>query len=86
MAERVFEYLSLQTERHSVRAQVVGWDHEDPRLVQPGPIGRTPPPRPTYTPDCVLRALADGWRLLAPPVHEEGDGWVWCLEREVRRG
>lgn len=82
----LYEQLTVTTERYSLRATIIGWGHEDPRLVQPGPIGRTLSPRPTYTPDCVLRALADGWRLLGPPVHDDGEGWIWYLERAVRRG
>jgi hypothetical protein len=77
--------LVIVTERDSIRAEAVGWGHEDGRNVVPGkPIGFTPAGHGTL-PDCPLRALGDGWRLLAPPV-ASGAEWEWWFVRDEEVG
>lgn len=98
----VQQQLFLTTERASIRSDVGGWGAEDPALVDPDPrkpIGLSRSwdgSYPSYgTP---VHALADGWRLLAPPVQTGegerdpdgsgawiGEEWSWWLVREVPR-
>jgi hypothetical protein len=81
--------LIIETERPTVRDKAIGWTHEDSSLVKPGHIGMTGAPRPYYSPDCVLRAMSDGWKLLAPPVEERwlanGEGTTSTDPQEVER-
>lgn len=88
------ELLIVETERSDVRAEIVGWTHEDPRLVREGAIGLSRSPVPLAMPDCVLRALSEGWELLAPPkcsFVQIDDGkrtistFEWWLTRGVQR-
>ena len=73
----------LVTDHADLRSTVTGWTFEDPRIVRHGrSIGHTPSPHDIPRYDCVLRALADGWRLLGAP-EAAGDEWVWWLGREV---
>lgn len=90
--------LGMTTERPSLRAKVVGWDHEDADLFIPGKsIGHTPSPtmEEYRTPDMdffktVLEAQHYGWKLLAPPQKEEFIGsngekmaiWSWLLVKD----
>lgn len=77
------QVLTIITIGPNLRSMAEGWSCEDPTLFRPGePIGRTPAPRFAYTYDTVLAALADGWRLLAPPAKDAGM-WEWWLVREV---
>ena len=81
------EVLIMVTERGSLRAEVHGWTHEDASLVEPGHIGMTGSPTPYAPYDCVLRALADGWRLLGPATcrpDDEHPEWEWWLTREKK--
>ena len=90
------QVLVMETRRSSMRSEVVGWTYEDPSLVKPGAIGMSPSwsheeTRPLC--DCVLRALAEGWRLLGPPISTRSyvppagetsllGPWEWWLVRE----
>lgn len=90
------EVLTVNTERNSIRADIYGWSHEDPSLVRHNkPIGFTGAPKPRYSPDCVLKAMGNGWRLLGPPIpfeqtyrNEETDepyqetNYEWWLVRD----
>ena len=76
------EVCILSTERSSMRAEVVGWTHENPALVKPGHIGMTGAPLPYAYYTTVMHALADGWRLPAPPITED-DETVWWLVRTL---
>ena len=82
----------------SMRTRVLRLSCEDPRLVAPGPIEDSPYLKAHVTPyDSVLRALAHGWKLLAPPMVVDGR-WIdppgmrgqptcqWTLVKEVPRG
>ncbi len=76
--------LCVETERPTLRADIIGWSAEDPRKVVEGPIGWTRRGElPEY--DCVLRALADGWRLLGPPTPQAyiGSTCDWWLVKDV---
>lgn len=86
MSQKVYV---LMTTRPTLRAEVEGWGGEDSALYVPDkPIGMTPGPKfPLYK--TVLEALADGWKLLAPPVlvPPEPRGitvytWDWWLVKE----
>lgn len=83
------QILCLITESQSLRSIIVGWDNiQDPNLVIWGePIGKAKS-IPTNMYDCVLRAMADGWRLLGPPQRSvnECDHSVcfdWWMYRDV---
>lgn len=65
----VQEVLIVNTEESSLKAEIYGWSNYDPSLMKPSKIrglsgGHTPI---GYTPDCVLRAMSQGWHLLGPP-------------------
>lgn len=82
--------LTMSTERCSVRADAVGWSCDDSSLYAHGqPVGLTPAPQFNYCYPNVLAAMADGWKLLAPPMLPELDApgddwkeWRWWLVKE----
>lgn len=94
--------LTMATERDSLRAAAIGWGAEDPdqwerAKIRPAPhaplnlwdadrIGLVPPYQGMYRYGSVFQALADGWKLLAPPIkYLEGDVecWEWWLTKEA---
>ena len=83
------QVLTIETTGQNLRSEAIGWGAEDPRGAHPSkPVGicgatwsRLTPCGYRY-PD-PLRALADGWRLLAPPVQCDVGIWEWWLVREV---
>ena len=92
------QVLTMETQGYSLRSEAIGWGAEDPRGAHPTkPVGicgamwhrpgefSTQPNRGSNQgisyPD-PLRALADGWRLLAPPT-EGADHWEWWFVRQV---
>ena len=87
----VQQQLTMTTEGSyaSLRSLAVGWSAEDPALFVPSAtghegIGRTPRIRGAYTYTTPLAALADGWKLLAPPVAGPSKSlWDWWFVREV---
>jgi hypothetical protein len=61
--------LVMSTESASFRSEANGWGADDASTVVPGkPIGLSPGYKGNYCYDCPLRAMADGWKLLAPPT------------------
>ena len=80
------QVLNVGTIQASMRAPIDALTEEDPGLYVVGrPIGFTPSPRfPRYK--TVLEAMADGWRLLAPPSLADDGLWDWWLVREVAVG
>ena len=97
------QVLTMETEGYTLRSEAVGWGAEDPRGAHPSkPVGicgsmwhrpgefNTQPMREENAGFCYpdpLRALADGWRLLAPPTEGVGaDQWEWWFVREVEEG
>lgn len=84
--------LSMSTTAPNLRSEAVGWTYEDSARVVPGPIGCTSSLNgaPFHAYDCVLRALNDGWKLLAPPERQpwtnsegqESVEWTWWLVKE----
>lgn len=87
------QVLIMYTEGDRLRSEADGWTAEDPRgAKQDGHVGICgawwsrlnghygyPDP---------LRALADGWRLLAPPVCQDSagssdNGYEWWFVRDV---
>lgn len=80
------QVLEMTTMRPTLRAPVMGWNAEDPRgFVRGKPIGYTPGAGFYHMYDNVMAALADGWKLLAPPARSEAQGYEWGLVREVER-
>ena len=60
--------LVMTTSGGSLRSEAEGWSAEDANLVvRNKPVGFTPGILKVY-PTNPLFALADGWKLLAPPV------------------
>lgn len=86
----VQQTLVIETQDPSIRAPALGWTAEDPRGANPtravgicGAYWDHPANcNLSYTYPDVLRAQADGWRLLAPP-RATSDGWEWWLVRDV---
>jgi hypothetical protein len=74
--------LIMTTHSNSLRSKAVGWTHQDADLVKPGPIGNTPAPTPYAAHPTPMHALADGWRLLAPPKPYETTTFVGTLQTE----
>ena len=98
----VQQILEMSTKTPCLRADVHGWTWEDPRCVGVAPCDKAQKPiglfrnwvqsEPLPRYDCVLRALADGWKLLGPPTEDKCDTpsgpwaeWSWMLGREVPR-
>lgn len=72
--------LIMSTRAASLRSEAVGWTYEDADLVRPGDIGNTPAPDPYARHPTPMHALADGWRLLAPPMRQQSGPFVeWEL-------
>lgn len=66
------QVLTMTTKRPDLRSEAIGWSAEDPSKLKWGqPIGMTPGFGERYSYETPMHALADGWRLLAPP--EEGE-------------
>lgn len=66
----VQEVLIVSTEEAHIKAEIYGWSNYDPSLMNPNRIrglsgGHT---MKGVTPDCVLRAMSEGWHLLGPPI------------------
>lgn len=77
--------LFMTTKGDGLRSEAIAWECEDPREFQFGkPIGYTRGPKFNYTYDTVLEALANGWKLLAPPEKGEGETY-WILVRELSK-
>ncbi len=85
----VQQILFMSTLRPDLRAEATGWSAEDPSQCFARPdvrthdqIGLIPGFRGSYTYQAPLFALADGWKLLAPPT-EDGTEWEWWFVRDV---
>lgn len=80
--------LVLSTDRADLRSEVWGWNAEDADLfVFDKAIGHTPDAlHLTSNINTPLEALAEGWRLLAPPAEYSYDenctAYVWWLTKE----
>lgn len=94
MAARVVQqHLMMTTQGDSgLRSGAIGWSAEDPnRFVAGGGhdrIGLSPGFKGRYSYSTPLAALADGWRLLAPPETLPSDdhprpAHFWWFVREV---
>jgi len=78
--------LVVSTSSPSMRAGIWGWDEENSDLyVRNKPIGFSPSGS-SYSPNTILEALADGWKLLGPPQVEKAakhvEFWTWWLTKE----
>jgi hypothetical protein len=99
MSQMFQQVLVMETEGEGMRSEAVGWTAEDPRGAHPtkpvglcgvmwhgtGQYSMTPdrgPNNPYDYPD-VLRALADGWQLMAPPTDTGLGTWEWWFSRMV---
>lgn len=83
MSRTLQQALIVSTIGPTLRDAAFGWTCEDPSgFVPDREIGITPGARFPYTYGTVLAAMADGWRLLAPPVGAD-DEYEWWLVREV---
>jgi hypothetical protein len=91
MERLIQQHLAMTTQGTTwLRSEAVGWNAEDPSRFVPGGghdnIGRSPGYPAHYTYSTPLAALADGWRLLAPPEKftERGHELMfWWFVREV---
>lgn len=88
MTATVQQVLAMSTSNASLRSEAQGWGWEDPRCYTREPVGFNPSwspgeQQPSYP--HVLAALADGWRLLAPPAVDKNGAADWWLVREVER-
>lgn len=89
--------LVMHTERPDLRGKADGWDWEDgDEVMIDKPIGLSShwkdqeykkfglwPSVACY--DCPLKALADGWKLLAPPVDtgtRDELNWEWWFVKD----
>lgn len=85
--------LTITTLRDSLRADVDswGWECDADNIRSDRPISLSSNGRCSVY-DCPLRAIADGWRLLGPPVVDEQyaydsdkqqwmTGYTWWFER-----
>jgi hypothetical protein len=71
-SETMQKILHMTTSRPSLRAKADSWSAEDSNLVEFGkPIGMTHDMKEFHCYDCPLRAVACGWKLLAPPVEDK---------------
>lgn len=77
--------LAMTTRIGDLRSEAEGWSMEDGDLVvwsspryPDAPVGLVPSPTRKYLPKTPLHALADGWKLLAPPeMIKNDDGSVY---------
>lgn len=82
--------LIMSTQTSDLRSEAIGWSAEDSNLVRPGPIGNSPGFPGPYSYPTPVHALADGWRLLAPPTQfdvKSGNGtvrreWEWWFTKD----
>ncbi len=83
------QQFQIDTRKPNFRSEAIGWDCEDPSLYSREPVGLNfnwEGRIPMYP--HVLAALADGWKLLAPPTKQEGasyETWSWWLVRDLER-
>lgn len=77
--------MSVSSDGPTLRDEIFGWTTEDPSLYARGKmIGHTPSARES-TPKTIMEALANGWRLLGPPVMVNDNTtryWDWWLVKE----
>lgn len=77
--------LVMLTKECNVRSKAGAWDGDDADLVvKDKQIGFTPTIQESICFDCPLRAMAAGWKLLAPPIRETPDltYYMWWLVKE----
>ena len=91
------QILTMSTYGSSLRSEAFGWSMEDGsniKIDQSIPIGLASKDRSKalhnlkFNYDCVVRAMADGWRVMAPPTDfilgaSEICCYEWWLERMV---
>lgn len=78
---KIQEVLIVTSRGSTLRSEIIGWTREDPSKFVPGkPIGYTPSANFRKHYDTVMEALAEGWRLLAPPTGVD-EYFVWWLVR-----
>lgn len=90
---------NVSTARPSVRSEIDGWIYEDSDLLVDRrdtsgklEIEYTPSPRNLHH-TCVLEMIADGWKLLGPPIDASWANvngvkipqWKWWLTKETNR-
>ncbi len=93
--------LIMSTSRDSLRADAEGWTFEDASNIQPNEkehphigiasINKNKICGEFYCFDCPVRAMANGWRLMAPSLEHKwvnGDGkqiieYIWWFEKMV---
>lgn len=78
--------LTMLTRSVSLRSDADGWSGDDANVVNiEKPIGLSPGLYGFYCYDCPLKAMAAGWRLMAPPVEEKWDDgdifYRWWFEK-----
>jgi hypothetical protein len=78
MAQKI---LHLTTDGSGLRSKVEGWSAEDGDLIEMNKeIGLSDGMKtPFYS--TVMHAIADGWKLLAPPV-KSGNWYEWYLVKD----
>lgn len=90
------QILVMETENNSPRSPCVGWSFYDGSNVNPNmdvPIGVSDINKELafhrhcketkY--DCVLRAMANGWKVLSAPSFISNRTFIWHLSREAEQ-
>jgi hypothetical protein len=77
-------YATVATRLGGLRDELVSCTFEEPRLyVRDKPIGLTPPVNGVPKYGSVLEMLADGWKLLGPPVLRFETQYEFWLTKEM---
>lgn len=65
--------LHMMTGGMDLRSSAEGWSCEDGDMIRAGkPIGLSPAPMGEwYCYGCPMFAIADGWRLMGPPIEDK---------------
>lgn len=85
------KFLFMETAASDLRSMAHGWSHQDTEMVHTVShrdhrhIGLVPSwPRGVHRPcpEAPLYAIADGWKLMAPPTKTADDCFDWWFTRE----
>lgn len=75
--------LIIVTDYNDLRSPTIGWDREDGDLVAKG-LCKNLDQEPRIIYDTPLRAIGEGWKLLAPPTpHPQKEcTWRWWFTKD----
>lgn len=78
------QLLTALTAGKNIRAKIQGRTVEDPSLFPGWHSKQSTPNFSLRWYESILEAMADGWKLLAPPQWSaDEEGWDWWLVRDV---